>query len=267
MKPAGGETPGHRDLKRRAVVWALTHDFRACAVEVRVPRSGFRADVAAAAVPPGREAIPGETVIFECKQARADLLRDTADELTTLSRLREVSARRAELERLVGATCRVSAGAHRCLPSATTTISRRSGTTACAPSAREEARLQAKLFGGTKFDRLQRYRCANRCYLVVAPGVMAAHEAPEGWGVLESSGDGLELLRPPARFECSPAARLALLQAIAVAGTRVVLADLRHRLGRTARPPPATRAGVVRAPRRESINQTPQQRIPLRARR
>jgi len=226
MKSAGGETPGHRDLKRRAVIWALTHDFRACALEVRVPRSGFRADVAAAAVPPGREAIPGETVIFECKQARADLLRDTADELTTLSRLREVSARRAELERLVGAhlpSLRRGASLFAECDDYDFETIRHDGLRAVR---REEARLQAKLFGGTKFDRLQRYRCANRCYLVVAAGVMGAHEAPEGWGVLESSGGGLELLRPPARFECSPAARLALLQAVAIAGTRVVLADL-----------------------------------------
>jgi hypothetical protein len=221
-----GETHQHRDLKRRAVIWALTHDFRACALEVRVPRSGFRADVAAAAVSGGANSSAGETVIFECKQARADLLRDTAEECETITRLREVSSRRGELERMVGAhlpNLRRGTSLFAECDDYDFDAIRHDGLRAVR---REEARLQSKLFGGTKFDRLRRYRCADRCYLVVLPGVMAAHEAPEGWGVLLASGDGLELLRPPVRLECQPAARLALLQAIALAGTRVSLAAL-----------------------------------------
>jgi hypothetical protein len=226
MAGSRGETQQHRDLKRRAVVWALTHDFRACALEVRVPRSGFRADVAAAAVAPGAEPVPGETVIFECKQARADLLRDTADENEIRARLREVSGRRGELERLVGAhlpNLRRGASLFAECDDYDFDAIRHDGLRAVR---REEERLQAKLFSGTKFDRLRRYRCADRCYLVVAPGVMAAHEAPAGWGVLVAAGEGLELIREPTRHECQPAARLALLQSIALAGTRLSLAGL-----------------------------------------
>ena len=40
-----GETEAHRDLKRRAVLWALANGFSACATEVSLPRSRFRADV------------------------------------------------------------------------------------------------------------------------------------------------------------------------------------------------------------------------------
>jgi hypothetical protein len=226
MSRTGGETGQHCELKRRALLWALAHDFRACALEVRVPRSGFRADVAAAAVPAVREAVPGETVIFECKQSRGDLLRDSADEQATLAHLRAVSARRGELERMIGAHLpnlrRGTSLFPECDDYDFDAIPHR-GLRAVR---REEACLQAKLYGGTKFDRLRRYRSADRCYLVVSPGVMAPHEAPGGWGVLESSGDGLELRRTPARLECTPGARLALLQAIATAGTRLRLADL-----------------------------------------
>lgn len=227
MATAGGESEIHQDLKRRAVLWALAHDFRACGVEVRVPRSGYRADVAAAAVPSGLTGAVGETAVFECKQARADLLRDAADEQATLLRLQAVTSRRVELEKLVGAH----------LPSL------RRGDTLFAECDdfdfshhrhdglkavwREEAQLQAKLFGGTKFDRMRRYRAADRLYLVVAPGVMEPHEAPAGWGVLQAVGaDELELQRAPAQLDAGPAARLALLQSIALSGTRACCARL-----------------------------------------
>ncbi len=42
-----GETAAHRELKRLAMAWAGEVGFDIVASEVRVPRSGFRADVAA----------------------------------------------------------------------------------------------------------------------------------------------------------------------------------------------------------------------------
>jgi hypothetical protein len=220
MGAARGETERHRDLKRRALIWAQGHGFSACGVEVRVPRSGFRADVAACKSPDRQAAGPGETAIFECKQARSDLLRDVAEEVDVLTRLRVVTARRGELEQMLGIHCPslrrgVSLFAE-CDEYDFDTI-RHDGLRAVR---REQAALNAKLFGGTKFDRLRRYRCADRLYLVAAPDVIVAHETPDGWGLLVAHGDELEQVRRPVRLESTADVRLGLLHAIAVAGTR-----------------------------------------------
>lgn len=226
MSGAGGETERHRDLKRQAVRWAVVHGFRACADEVRLPKSPFRADVAAAMIGSSAHPEPGETAVFECKQARADFLRDAADERETLARLQEISTRRQALEQMLGAHLpdlrRGESLFAECDIYDFESI-RHDGLRAVR---REEATLQAKIFGGTKFDRIRRYHCADRLYLVVNAGVMAAHEAPEGWGVLVVAGEELELKRAPARLQSSAAMRLALLQSIALAATRRCLANL-----------------------------------------
>src|SRR6185503_15377110 len=65
------ETEHHSRLKTLALAWAQANGFAICAPEVRVPRSGFRADVAACSRGAG-----ARTAVFECKQSRADLLKD-----------------------------------------------------------------------------------------------------------------------------------------------------------------------------------------------
>lgn len=219
MPDRRGESERHLELKRRALVWAQAGGFPVCGVEVRVPRSGFRADVVGCALP-RNPSEAGEVAVFECKQARSDLLRDTADEKRTGERLREVAARRAELERLLGLHLphlrRGESLFAECDQYDLDSV-RHDGLRAVR---REEAELQAKLHGGTKFDRLRRYRAADRCYLVVCEGLMMPHEVPPGWGLLEAAGDGLILRRRPERLETSPEARLAMLRAVAITGTR-----------------------------------------------
>ena len=73
-----GETQAHAELKRLALTWAQANGFVVCAGEVRVPKSGYRADVAACSRGASRR-----TAVFECKQARADLLKDAHAELAT----------------------------------------------------------------------------------------------------------------------------------------------------------------------------------------
>src|SRR5207249_1284494 len=68
-----GETTQHARLKQLAFIWAQTHGFSACAMEVTLPRCRYRADVA------GYRSVPkqiGPTAVFECKQALWDLRRD-----------------------------------------------------------------------------------------------------------------------------------------------------------------------------------------------
>lgn len=219
MAAKRGETEAHRDLKHRATVWALANGFSACATEVRLPRSRYRADVAACVVT-GHGGIPGETVVFECKQARADLLRDSADEKRTMKRLEKITTRRRELERMLGLhlpDLRRGESLFAEYDSYDLDSIRHDGLRTVR---REEAQLRTKIFGATKFSKLMRYKCAERHYLVVSEGILRGHEAPDGWGVLEARGEGLELVQFPRRIEVGEGVRVALLQAIALASTR-----------------------------------------------
>jgi hypothetical protein len=86
-----GETTQHARLKQLAFIWAQTHGFSACAMEVTLPRSRYRADVA------GYRSVPkqvGSTAIFECKQALCDLRRDNCRSESTSKRLEAICNRR-----------------------------------------------------------------------------------------------------------------------------------------------------------------------------
>jgi hypothetical protein len=85
---------------------------------------------------------------------------------------------------------------------------------------RETAALQNRLYGGTKFECLVRYRCANLFFLVLPNELFRAAEAPAGWGVLVERNGSLELVRKPIWHDNLEEARVRLLQRIAVAGTR-----------------------------------------------
>src|SRR5436305_614028 len=60
------ETANHARLKTLTLGWAQENGFAISGLEVRVPRSGYGADVAAC----GR-GTSGRTAVFECKQARS----------------------------------------------------------------------------------------------------------------------------------------------------------------------------------------------------
>ena len=217
------ETAAHLHLRRLAVAWALEQGFSAVAAEVQLPNSAFRADVAAYRNAKGArigKSLLGTTAVFECKQARSDFLKDSYSQEETAARLKACDERRQTLERLLKMH----------MPSL------RSGETLFAEFdavnlagfehktyrrvMREIDLLQRRLFGKTKFDRLLRYRCANLNYLVVENGVLEAHEAMAGWGLLVRRDDRLVLERKPIRQDVAERKRLILLQRIASAGTR-----------------------------------------------
>jgi hypothetical protein len=86
--------------------------------------------------------------------------------------------------------------------------------------------LQRRVLRGTKFSKMFRYRCADFLYLVVEDGIFAEAEIPAGWGLLvrrvTESGEELRLARSPAILDAAPQQRTALLEMIALAGTRAV---------------------------------------------
>jgi hypothetical protein len=85
---------------------------------------------------------------------------------------------------------------------------------------RELNALQSQLRDGRKFEKLARYGCANLFFLVVPERLLREPEAPLGWGLLVESTGALTLLRKPVWHDSPEAARLRVLQKIALAGTR-----------------------------------------------
>jgi hypothetical protein len=211
------ETQDHLRLKSLALRWAQTNGFAICGVEVRVPKSGYRADVAAT----GR-GTTARTAVFECKQSRADLLKDAHLEAETRTQLTELILRRQALENLIAIhrpdlrRCEslwpeydawdFSSIEHRTYRAVLTQI--------------ETA--QRRVLRGTKFSKMFRYRCADYLYLVVEDGIFAEAEIPAGWGLLVREGEDLRLARVPAELDAAPSQRAALLECIAAAATRAV---------------------------------------------
>lgn len=211
------ETEAHLRLKRLALLWAQSNRYTACAAEVTLPQCRYRADVAAYR---SRVREQTMTAIFECKQALPDLRRDNCEAAATRERLRSLSRRREVLEkhlRIHYPTLRTGDSLFAEYDSHDFDAIGHHGYRRVL---RETAALQNRLYGGTKFECLVRYRCANLFFLVLPNELFREAEAPAGWGVLVEIGGALELVRKPAWHDNLEQARVRLLQRIAVAGTR-----------------------------------------------
>ena len=210
-----GETENHRRLKSLALAWAQTNGFPLCGVEVRVPRSGYRADVVAMGRGSG-----ARTAVFECKQARTDLLKDAHGEMATRVRLTELTQRRRTLEELLSLHRPDLRRGEALWPEYDTwdfsSLEHRTYRGVLS----ELETVQRRVLRGTKFSKMFRYRCADFLYLVVEQDIFAEAEIPAGWGLLVRAGEELRLVRAPANLDPEPGQRAALLEAIALAGTR-----------------------------------------------
>jgi hypothetical protein len=211
-----GETDRHAKLKVLALEWAQANGFPLAGVEVRVPRSGYQADVAAVGRGEG-----GRGAVFECKQARADFLKDSRAEGEANRQVRELAQRLDHLVDLIGG--------HR--PDLRKGESLFAEYDAVDLSGLEHethrrvvaelATWQERLKHGTKFARLFRWRATDYFYLVAEEGIYAQADVPAGWGLLVRQGESLALERRPVWAEPDAASRRSLLEAIAAAGTRV----------------------------------------------
>ena len=212
-----GETEAHRRLKRLAVLWAQAQGYSACAVEVTLPRCRYRADVAAYRA---RGSEPGMTAIFECKQVLSDLRRDNCCSVSARQRLETVSKRRQVLEKHLRVHYPTLRGGESLFPEFDShdfqAIEHRSYKRVVG----ELATLQKKIRGGTKFECLTRYRCANLFFLVVPNELYRESELPLGWGALVEESGTLALRCKPTWYDNSAENRLRFLQRIAIAGTR-----------------------------------------------
>ena len=221
---ARGESDEHRRLKALALLWAQANGFAIVGTEVRVPASGYRADVCAHA--PLRSDRTARTAIFECKQARADLLKDAHAEAATRRQLGELVARRAKLEELLAVHQPDLRRGESLFPEFDTwDFSGLDHRTYRAVLA-ELAKVQVRVLKGTKFAKMFRYACADVLYLVAEDNIFAEAEIPAGWGLLVRRGETLALVRPPPNLDAAPARRQALLENIALAATRAANRDL-----------------------------------------
>jgi len=217
---ASGETDEHRRLKVLALTWARANGFAIAASEVRVPKSGYRADVVACSHGANRR-----TAVFECKQARADLLKDAHVEAATRRRLAELLERRRKLEELLAVHRPDLRRGEALFPEFDAwDFSGLEHATYRAVLA-ELSTLQARVLKGTKFSKMFRYRCADFLYLVVEENIFAEAEIPAGWGLLVRRGGELALTRPPLALDAAEGQRIALLENIALVATRAGVAE------------------------------------------
>ncbi len=212
-----GETPAHSELKRLAVLWAQAQGYSACALEVSLPRCRYRVDVAAFKLKPDEI---GCTAIFECKQARPDLLRDSCCASIARQRLESVHKRRLTIEKHL----RVHYPALRRGESLFAEWDSHDfdaiGHRNYSRILRELSALQNQLRDGTKFEKLVRYRCANLFFLILPNELFHPAEIPIGWGALVQDDGALTLERKPIWHDTPREDQLQFLHRIALAGTR-----------------------------------------------
>jgi hypothetical protein len=213
------ETAAHLELKRLALLWALENGYPIAALEVSLPQCRYRADVAA--YRPQKNGL-GHTAIFECKQSAPDLRRDDCRSPQTLARLESVYRRRQVLEKHLRIHYPTLRTGEFLFPEWDThdfaTIEHRGYNRLT----RELAALQSQLRAGRKFEKLDRYACANLLFLVVPNDLLREPEAPLGWGLLVEREGTLTVHRQPVWHDSPDAVRLRVLQKIAAAGTRQI---------------------------------------------
>lgn len=188
------ETPAHTSLKRLALVWLRSRGYLAAACEVRSPIAQWIIDVAG-----WRDAWfdhatgqricleQPDTVIVECKQSRADFLRDSRRYDALLALREKYQGIRRSIEehrikilepqlRLGGSSLFVELEewdfASSTLPAYRRTLDRLEG-------------LDERLHGQTKFFRIARYVLADELYVAAPQGMLRPRELPSGWGLLE----------------------------------------------------------------------------------
>jgi hypothetical protein len=212
-----GETTQHARLKQLAFIWAQSHGFSACAMEVTLPRCRYRADVA------GYRNVPkqvGSTAVFECKQALCDLRRDNCHTESARRRLEAIFNRRQILETRLRTHYPNLHNGDSLFPEFDSENFSAIGHRGYARLVRELRTLQNRLYDCTKFEKLIRYRCANLFFIVLPEQLFRESEVPVGWGALVESNGALMLVRKSIWHESTAANRLHVLHRIAMAGTR-----------------------------------------------
>ncbi|HEX5691665.1 MAG TPA: hypothetical protein VFX76_16740, partial [Roseiflexaceae bacterium] len=193
------ETPTHTLLKRLSVEWLRARGYLAAACEVRSPIAQWVLDVAGwrdawwdAAAEQRIKLDSPQTAIIECKQSRADFLRDSRrlDALIHLRQRYEGIRRSIEEHRIKALEPQLRQSGS----SLFAELEEWDFESSALPSYRRTlARLEqidARLHGETKFIRISQYGLADALYIAAPFGMIAHRELPQGWGLLELAEDG-----------------------------------------------------------------------------
>jgi hypothetical protein len=224
----GGETARHLSLKALAVEWAIKEGLVLAAPEVAFPHRRFRVDVAACAPArktPSRRPVTHiscvlkSAAIFECKQARSDLIRDNKQRAKLRERLQLLEARRIRMESLLQLHLPHLANGESLFPDFDSYRLREHNHAGYKKLMREIRIAKRGVIDCTKFDRLLSYGLANIHYLVTEESLITAQEVPVGWGFLIRRGDGLELVAKPVWQAIGVEQQLIFLQRIATKKT------------------------------------------------
>ena len=196
--PSGprNETEEHWLLKKLALAWAYERGFNCISFEVRAPRSPYRVDVAG--YRPAHDQESPVVALFECKQNRPDLDRDSAQTAAIEVELRGLQERRQNLERLLAVHFPTARTPSSLFPEWDPFDPERLPHSGYRRLLRRIMALQRKLEGNTKFERVTRYRLANLHFLVAPAGLVRSERVPPGWGLLEAvESQRLELVIQP----------------------------------------------------------------------
>ena len=213
------ETKRHLELKARATEWLREQGCDAWATEVRLPLSNYRVDVAGYRSRKRWDGFPGTTYAIECKQSRADFLKDAGIEDSTEEKRDELKARVDVMRQLMGThlpECRINESLFFEYDRFDFSDWRHDGW---ARATKKLECLERRLKRGVKCSKIARYGCANVCVLFVGEGVIVDEgEIPLGWGCVKCRGEEREVLREPLILESKPETRLRLLERIAARG-------------------------------------------------
>ena len=266
------ESFAHLELKRLAIAWMARLGCRAVATEVRCPISKYRIDAAgwldhaegdlldAGGLARERTGVDAtlfagtnrsrprrgparpRTIAIECKQSRADFIRDDRDAERLKTRLTSLRRTREKFERdlIPQSEPHLRESGSSLFHDLETWDYEGSRTSSYRRLLKTIERIEKRLHGETKFHTMPRYRLADHLYLFTPVGLLKSHEIPTGWGLVEcgrgtlrkgagSLGD-LDALPLRERISCPPAdsppeRRHRLLRNIAAAAGRSVIAE------------------------------------------
>ncbi len=239
------ESTAHRRLKHLALAFLHEQGCQAAALEVRCPIGRYRVDAAGYrdTVPPDLHLLPpleytvGRrlprrrpvtrrcpplTIVVECKQSRSDFLREHASVEALLAERRDLQgiARSIEEHRIRFEEPQLQQGDGMLFPELGEWDYSASQLPAYRKVLRRLRQLDERLYGQTKYCMIGRYRLADRLYLAAPRGMIARHELPADWGLLECSSAVLQEGREP-----EPAAALQVAVDATVLNVRSVHRD------------------------------------------
>jgi hypothetical protein len=170
--------------------------------------------------------------VVECKQSRADFLRDSRVLESLLDRRRDLDRCRQELEDRVlrAAEPHLRASRSMLFPEMEAWDFHASRSASYRELLRELRSVDRQIHGETKFWAIGRYCLADLLLIAAPAGLLRPEELPPGWGLLEftsgqleedkDAGEGWPRLRGAERRSSRPAHRQRLLRNIAVAASR-----------------------------------------------